>query len=177
MTPQLLPEEFARLLQLRAARVAVGSSAARGQGAPGLVDAGRTFVSTLNLEPFGTDNEADFQRSLDDATAGMMRALPRKGSTWGISRKLVNIFLRECLYTWHLRERFALHRGEPFFEMPLDSLTGKGLRKRDPSLPKWHTVKGLDPATSRIFQDAATRVAAAEGYNRVHLDLLLWAVR
>src|SRR3712207_8557032 len=53
--------------------------------------------------------------------------------------------LFRSLYTCYLRDASRLHRVEPFLELPLDSLTGRGLRRTDATLPRWDSVRRLTP--------------------------------
>ncbi len=115
-------DTFIEAIQRRTARVAVGSSAARNQGAPGLVSAAREFFATLPLENFGVSNPAIFRQRLDRATGNLFGALPREAQSWGLARKLLNIFLRDALYTAYLRTRFGLDAAEELYELPLDSI-------------------------------------------------------
>ena len=104
-----------------------GPSSMRGRGNRGVVEKGRACLSKVKLGRFGTQNAARFRRELDRATDDLMRSFPRSARHWGLARKGLNIFLRECLYTVYLRDHFRLGRGSRHFEIPLDSLTGKEL--------------------------------------------------
>jgi hypothetical protein len=131
----------------------------------------------MKLGPFGTRSAARFAMHLDRTTRRLLQRLPRRAQHWGLARKGLNIFLRDCLYTAYLRERYGLHRAEASFELPLDSITAKRLREADPDLPRWPGVRGLDPNTSRVYQQAATTVADWEGSARIHLDAVWWGAR
>ena len=37
-----------------------------------------------------------------------MKKLPKKSRRWGRARKGLNIFLRDCLYTVHIRKAYRL---------------------------------------------------------------------
>ena len=161
---------FLRMIQHRAARVAVGPSAARGQGGPGVVAAARGFLRRVKLARFGTANQRVFTRSLDTANRRLMAALPSRSSSWGLARKLLNIFLRDCLYTGYLSKAYGLQAAERFLEIPLDSVTAKRLRELAPELRRWSRVKHLDPKTSAAYQEAALAEAERKGMARVHLD-------
>ena len=133
-----LPDEILTALRFRAARSSLGPSSMRGAGSKGVVDAGRPFLGALDLRRFATSNEKQFGVELDRATDGLMRAFPRSARHWGLARKGLNIFLRECLYTVYLREAYNLGVAESLFEVPLDSLTGKALHEASPkTLPRW----------------------------------------
>jgi len=174
-----LKATFLPMIQHRAARVAVGASAARGQGAPGLVLAAREFLSEVPLERFSVSDERAFRRRLDRVTLELMVTLPRRGRSWGISRKLLNIFLREALYTRYLENAYRLRRIESFLEVPLDSITARGIRTASPkgSQPRWRGVRHLTVEDSDRFQATAKDLAQTYGVARVHLDAMWWGVR
>jgi hypothetical protein len=168
---------FLRMVQLRAARVAIGASTARGQGAKGVVEAAREFLGALRLGPFGTADQRRFARQLDAATRRLRGRLPRKAASWGLARKLLNIFLRDSLYTSDLAKGYGLVAAERSFEVPLDSITAKRLRDEVPGLPPWPGVKYLDPDKSATYQVAALLIARRHGVARVHLDAYWWGAR
>ena len=85
-------------------------------------------MGDLPLAPFGTSDQMAYSRQLDAATKRLMGSLPRGASIWGFSRKLLNIFLRDCLYTSYLARAYGLQAAEQFMEIPLDSITAKGIR-------------------------------------------------
>jgi hypothetical protein len=170
-----VPTDLIGILQQRQARLAIGSSSMRGRGNTGVVHAARAHLATLDLRPFGTARAKAFSRALDEATDDLRLALPRAARHWGLARKGLNIFLRECLYCSYLREHFALGRGEEFYEIPLDSITAAHLRRVPAAtLPRWPGVKHVDAQASVRFQAVAAREARARGFARVHLDALWW---
>ena len=83
------------------------------------------------------------------------------------------------VYTAYLRDRFHLDRAEALFELPLDSITARRLRKgySRGELPRWLGVKHLGPADSDKFQDAASDAATERSVARVHLDAFWWSYR
>ena len=170
-------QRFLRIIQRRAARVAVGASATRGRGSSGVVTAARTFLLGLRLARFGTRDQRAFTRGLDAATRRLMAALPKRGASWGLARKLLNIFLRDSLYTTYLRKAYGLGAAERFLEIPLDSITAKHIRQAVPELPRWPRVKHLTPQMSAAYQVAALLAAHRKGVARVHLDAEWWAAR
>lgn len=107
-------------------------------GCSGVVAAAREFLGDLDLRPFGTASSRRFLNHLDSATERLWSALPAKAQYWGLARKGLNIFLRDCLYTAYLRDRYRLDKAEQFFEVPLDSICGLQLfHESDGLLPKW----------------------------------------
>jgi hypothetical protein len=173
MTPALL-----RSLQARAARIAIGPSSMRGAGSKGVVTAARNYLQNVSLLEFGTADAEIFRAALDRTTTELKRALPKASRHWGLARKGLNIFLRDCLYTVYLRDAFSLEAAERFFEVPLDSISGKALyEKSGRRLPRWATVRGMTPALSDKYQAEASRLAAPKGIARVHLDAIWWGER
>jgi hypothetical protein len=88
----------------------------------------------------------------------------------------LNIFLRDALYNYYLREHYDLARIEPFLEVPLDGSVGKGLydlhkKEGGTDLLPWRAIQGLKKEESDKYQEFARLVADAKRYARVHLDL------
>lgn len=169
---------FIRAAQGRTARIAASASATRRQGR-GAVIAARHFFSALDLRRLGVSTGATFRSRLDEVTVQLRDALPRNARSWGLARKLLNIFLRDALYTTYLCERFGLARAEQFLEIPLDSITARRLRKHAGRgvLPRWKGVKHLTLEASDKYQCHAERVAQDSGLARVHLDTYWWGER
>ena len=161
------------IIQRREAFAAILPSTVRNQGASGVAEAAREFLSQMDLRPFGTKKQAAFAGILEKETGALQKALPKKARTWGLARKALNIFLRNCLYNHYLRTKFQLDQAEQFLELPLDSFVAKALRGKDENLPPWRGVKRLKLGDSTRFQKYASRLAQSEGYARIHLDALL----
>jgi hypothetical protein len=173
-----MSKETLRALQARAARAALGPSSMRNAGSKGVVESGREFLGELNLKHFGTDRRNRFSKTLDEATEGLRLAFPRSARHWGLARKGLNIFLRECLYTVYLRRAYSLYLAERFYEVPLDSLTGTKLhRAGEGIIPRWQTVRGLTPELSEAYQKVASAQARKQGMARIHLDAVWWGLR
>jgi hypothetical protein len=168
--------QFLKIVQHRAARVAITASATRGQGA-GVVVSARDFCSRLNLARFGISDQRVFTRQLDAVTVRLQKGLPKRAASWGLARKLANIFLRDSLYTSYLARAYRLTKAAKVFEIPLDSITAKRIRAAEPQLPRWPGVKHLDQDTSAAYQAAALRTAAQHDIARVHLDAYWWGAR
>jgi hypothetical protein len=82
------------------------------------VAAAREHLRGLDLNRFGVDEPRTFENELDRATEGLRRVLPRDAQHWGLARKVLNIFLRDCLYTSYLCEAFQLTRIEISLNYP-----------------------------------------------------------
>lgn len=170
--------DFLRAIQGRTARIAASASASRGQG-PGVTQAARMFFGDLDLRKFRVKNAAVFRKRLNMETGKLVRSLPSGARNWGLARKLLNIFLRDALYTTYLRDRFQLGAAEEFLEIPLDSITAGYLRKDAGRgvLPLWTGVKHLTPTTNGLYQRQAAELARERGLARVHLDTFWWGER
>lgn len=168
-------ENLVMAIKKLTARVTVGASAIRGQGA-GVADPARTFLFELDLNRFATSNPSAFMRALNAATDELAEALPPGRDRWGISRKLINIFLRNALYTRMLCDAFGLQQAEHLLEVPLDKQTGEKLNgvEEGHALPQWKSVVALTPETSRLYQAVAKRVALRMDIPRIHLDAIWW---
>ena len=169
---------FVTAVQHRTARVSVGASTTRGQG-PGVVAAGREFLANLPLASFVVTEEAAFIKRLDAETLRLRDALPVTGRSWGLARKLLNIFLRDALYTTYLSEAYQICRIESYLETPLDPISANALQERAQSrkLPRWPGVKHLTREVSDAYQSFAATLAAQCGYSRAHLDTYWWGQR
>jgi hypothetical protein len=169
-------EAFESIVRSRAARIAVGPSTVRGRGNKGTVAASRDYLRAMDLAPFGTADGRQFAAALDRETERLRLGLPPEAHHWGLARKVLNIYLRDCLYTAYL-ERYALRRAEGLFELPLDSITAGELKASAERgrLPPWPGVRYLTPELNRVFQEVASRVAESHGLARVHLDALWWS--
>ena len=171
-------DQLLQAFQSRAARISVGASTGRGRGNAGVVAASRRYLRQLDLSMFGQPPRTRFLKALDAATVALRDSLPRGARHWGLSRKVLNIFLRDCLYTTYLDARFGLRRNEACFELPLDSVTAVHLKRSAGrgQLPTWPGVKHLTEPVSATFQEAAAAEAAKRGIPRIHLDAIWWSV-
>jgi hypothetical protein len=168
--------EFIKAIQKMVAVGAIGPSALRGQGAPGVIAAAREFLAALALEQFAVPTQARFDRVLDKATEDLQRAFPVRARHWGTARKALNLFLRDAFYNLYLHRSYGLGVAEKCFELPLDGITARALREENDarSLPRWHGVKYLDKKTSVLYQAFASELAKKRQIRRVHLDTFLW---
>lgn len=166
---------FLAAVQARAARIACGPSTTRGQG-PGVMSAGRQFLAQLPLSQFSA---SCFEQCLDDATKQLCTSFPEAGQSWGLARKILNIFLRDALYTTYLADTFNLKEVEAKLEVPLDRITARQLCQDAGRgvLPRWRGVRHLTPRESASYQESAANLAASKGIARVHLDTYFWGQR
>ena len=167
--------DFLRAAQVYVARSSITPSALRGRSA-GTIGAARDYLSRLPLGQFGVGSGKLFYARLDRATESLRISLPRSDRFWGISRKALNIFLRNAFYNTYLKERYRLGAAEFLLEVPLDSITSSKLHgdAKPKELPRWKGVMYLQPEENRIYQEVARRVANQERIAPVHLDVYWW---
>ncbi|MFN7559170.1 MAG: hypothetical protein ACK5RX_07400 [bacterium] len=165
-------------LRSRVARLAVGASTVRGKGNKGAGEAARKYFLCIDLHEMASCSVATYPLFLDRHTDWMLAKLPEGASRWGLARKLINIYLRDVVYSRHLCDHFrGIAELESLLELPLDSLTGRGLIDLGASVPPWRGVKALRHEESALYQSAASNIALAHGIARVHLDAALWGNR
>jgi hypothetical protein len=159
----------------RTANLAIGNSTLRNQGASGLNDIAREFLSEIDLWILSREKEA-FRECLDRLTEDLRVKFPTGAKNFGAARKAINIYLRDCLYNRYIYKEYRLDLVAVDFEVPLDSHVAKGLGKTKykTKLPKWDSIKRLTPEDSDIFQACATSIAEELKCNRVDLDIYLW---
>ena len=176
--PTISANRFLRAVQARGARVSVTASATRKQGG-GIVEPARAFLAVMPLSAFSTADPVVFTQRLNAATDELMATFPSESSSWGLARKLLNIFLRDCLYTSYLEAEHKLSAAEQLMEVPLDSISAAGLIEEASKggLPRWPGVKHNTPQVSERYQDFAAQFAAKQGIARVHLDTYWWGER
>jgi len=144
-----------------------------------VVEAARKFLEKVDIEEFALSDVTRFARQLDSTTIRLKRCLPSKAQSWGIARKVMNIFLREVLYSIYLERHYRISVAERLLELPLDSITAKRLKEHDKGarLPRWPRIKHLRPEVSAEYQAVAAEVAEEMGIARIHLDTYWWGAR
>jgi len=169
-------DELLSRMQRHVAQLAANGSSLRNQGSPGVVPAAREFLEKIDLARFVAGDQAHFRAELDRATEDLRRQFPEKARNWGAARKVLNLFLRDCLYHTYLAEAHGLRRLRKWLEVPLDSQVAEALHAASSphGLPPWPRIKHLAPAQSAQYQEAALRVAEALEVARVDLDLWYW---
>lgn len=172
-------EDFLIQMHRHVAYTSVGASTVRGQRTPGLVSDLRELLAKVDLAGLADLEPGDFPSFLKAETKRIEQGMPTKSRHWGIARKVLNIFLRGAMYNHYLRREFKLHRFEDVLELPMDSLTAKGLKAKSKprSLPRWTGVKHLTASGNKHFQERAGEIASKHGMARVHLDIYLWLER
>ncbi|MCX6563852.1 MAG: hypothetical protein NTU60_09635 [Candidatus Aminicenantes bacterium] len=174
------PKGFLSTVQQYVAVTAIGPSSLRNQGASGVIDTAREFLTNLDLNDFVVKQRAGFDTVLDSKTNRLRKDFPKKAQNWGAARKAINLFLRDSLYNRYLAERYQLDIIEPWLEIPLDSKVAKGLMRESRKLkipiksPVWPGIKNLSIEVSSQFQSLANEIARKKGLARIHLDIHLW---
>ena len=164
------------LVQRRVANISVGPSAVRGQPKK-TAEIARAYLSSIDLQEFSTGiNEEGFNRILDKHTQFLQGKLP--SHSWGISRKVPNIFLFQATHDILLNRKYSLEAVIPYLELPLDNPNAKALRKRaraEGTILRWKNIQSLEPAVSATFQ-AYAKKHAGSGHQceRCYLDVYWW---
>ena len=164
------------LVQRRIANISVGPSTVQSQPKETLATA-RKYLASIDLREFSTvNNEEGFNKLLDEHTRLLQENLPSQ--SWGISRKVLNIFLFQATHDIFLNKKYSLYAAVPYFELPLDNPNGKKLRKlaRAEGIKlHWTNIKSLEPEISATFQAYAKKHARSEHQcARCYLDVYWW---
>lgn len=169
-----MPEDFHHSVQNFIVN-SYGVGVVRKMGPKGYLDNIREFLKKIDLADVSKLDASQFPDVLNDLTEKLCRHMPRDARYWGVARKCLNLFFRDALYNFYLREKYDLAKFEKYLEIPLDSNSGSKLWEIDKKgLPRWRTVIGLRPEVSAKFQKVAATVARGKGTERVHLDVVYW---
>jgi hypothetical protein len=157
----------------------VGASTVRGLKTKGVVASAREALYAIDLKRYGKATPKSFRALLDQDTELVRQSLVKGAQHWGVARKVLNIFLRGSLYNTYLNEHYGLSKIDSLLEIPLDSLSARGIRENAPlgPVPKWVGVKNLTSQINDQFQQLATKIAEDRGTLRVHLDAIFWGGR
>ena len=168
------PTEFQlRQRKMRIAELSVGASTVRGMP-KGTVYAARMALKGIRPTSFSKPSRDEYLKTLNYLTRRISNVLPE--ASWGVSRKVLNIFIRSCVYDSGLRRAYQLARIEPWLEVPLDQQVAAGIRAcSGEDLPKFQN-KRLDWRVSLQYQDTARRIARRVGSHPIHLEACWWRV-
>lgn len=166
------------MIQQFAAIEAIGTSAVRGQPA-GTKKAIQRVLSRTKLSRMPRRNRVLFERWLDRQTERIRHRPPSRAKPWGVARKALNLFLRDCLYNHYLRTSYGLTSVERWLEVPLDGVVGRALRRKAKAqgvaLPQWPGLKRITAEAGDQFQAFAEEFAdCVDLPARVFLDNYLW---
>lgn len=173
------------------AQTSVGASTTRGYKKARQDFQYADFLAGLRIEKLATKTEGQFIKWLNTRTKHLSREISPKGyatySTWGIARKILNIFLHNVYFNEILRTEYNLGDIKDHFEVPLDSHVVGWLRRiaesTEPAIEFIDPVPGTfyvhlvtDDVNSK-YQGLATKVARQLGTSRVYLDTYLYRAR
>ena len=170
-------------LRAHQSRVSITSSTVRSQGAGTGEIARRFLAEELEIARLRAPSERAYLARLDEATEALRNRLKGKARTFGLARKLLNIYIRDCVYSRILCAHYRLEPIERFLELPLDGIVGRALiraareRGQFRRLPKWVSIRALSREDSGAYQAYAIELAAERSLARVHLDVTLWGAR
>lgn len=177
--------ELLRYIKKYLVYVAANRSSLRNQG-KNVIAIARRYLWTLDLSEFSGVTESGFSALLNSKTAALQlrfpvlrtkkpqlrRLFPYPTRNWGAPRKVLNIFLRDCVHHRDVSEFYGLRTLLPYLELPLDARTALHLERS--KRHEWRGVKWLDHELSNEFQARASRVGSRRGLTRVQLDYLWW---
>jgi hypothetical protein len=129
-------------LRRRTAELSVGASTVRRAGRNGSGSSARaTAGSAQGLRRLIA---LSLLAALDRETVRIQRQLPDGARHWGVARKVLNIFLRSCVYSRPLASAYGLAHIDRWLELPLDSQVAEGIVMcSGAKLPRWRTVKAV----------------------------------
>jgi hypothetical protein len=159
--------------RLRLAELSVGGTTVRGMPT-GTTKAARSSLRRTRLYTLPTTSRSSFVAWLDQQTRRIAKSLPEP--SWGVARKVLNIFIRSCVYDAPIRAHFHLAAVESWLEVPLDQGVGAGIRAcSGEDLPRFAN-KHLTPSVNAGYQAAARRIARRAGTKPIHLESCWWRV-
>jgi hypothetical protein len=162
-------------LRERTAELSVGASTVRNAGARGVVRASRRALKSVNLAKFAVGTRSRFLKALERETQKVRLKLPPGARHWGVARKVLNIFLRSCVYSRLIARAYGLSQVERWLELPLDSQVANGIHVCSRmALPRWQTIKGLESDVSVCYQNAAASLARRLRVHPIHLETCWW---
>jgi hypothetical protein len=152
------------------------SSTIRNMSAGGALERIQQFLKQdVDLADLSKVVPSHYGEELDKLTKKLQQSLPELDrEKWGLARKCLNLFFRDALYNFYLRETYDLGKFEAELEIPLDSHVAAQLIRQDRTLPDWTTVIGLTREQSAKYQEAALKIANSQNTQRVHLDVVYW---
>ena len=163
-------------IQRYLAKATVGASTVRGQ--PSNTKSKATdFLIRINLADFSNiSKETEFQSLLNEKTEELQNEI--YSHSWGMSRKILNIFLIKALHDKYLSEKYSLDNLQLFLEVPLDNpnarIIRKLARKEGKKLPRWTSISRLKPENSEKYQAFSYEIAEEKGCKRYQLDFIWW---
>lgn len=169
-------QNFLEFMQRYEANISIGGPTLRNQGAEGVVEAAREFLSALNLSKLNKIKPVNYPRILEKWTDDLKQKLPEGAKNWGTARKAINVFMVQVFLNKYLAKEYGLGKFKDVLETPLDSYAADGLNRLNPTapLPEWDSIKRLTDEPSKEYQECASQVAQQKGLARACLDIILW---
>lgn len=128
-----------------------------------------------------------FEQWLSDSTVALAQQIDVKygagyKSTWGVARKILNIFLHNLYFNHSCRKYLRLHKVERLLEVPLDSHVAGWIarvsdeigREFDSPFKEGFRVHRVTEKTNNVMQEEAVYVAEAMKTKRVFLDVYFY---
>lgn len=176
MLKTISKDQLLQAIQEFAAIEAVGTSAVRGQPAKTKKVIQKVLMAA-DLNAIPRRSQPKFEKWRNQLTECVQRKLPNPDKPWGIARKAVNLFLRDCFYNHYLREEYGLAAVEQWLEVPLDGVVSRAFCREAGrgELPRWRGLGRVTPGDSVRFQEFAKWLAGRVGLQaRIFLDNVVW---
>jgi hypothetical protein len=162
----------------RISKTCIGSNSTRGNLEEGGLNILRqNLYRIVKLDDLMcSGSEEKFKSILDSYTSKLKQKLgnPVKHEHWGLCRKAITLYLRDCYYNKTINTHFMLDEIASYFETPIDSLAMKALKDYSSTVGKT-PLKLLDKSTHHEWQKAATNFVKAKCLaNRVDADLIIY---
>jgi len=146
------------LHQKRISKTCIGTNSTHSSlAAGGLNTIRKNLCLIIDLNDVAScKNDLDFKVMLDSFTSKLKQkiSIPVNQQHWGICRKAINLYLRDCYYNKVLNEHFKLDKIASFLESPIDSLAMKSLSQHTSTVMKT-AIKMLNKTTHHEWQKAA----------------------
>ena len=146
----------------------------------------RAFLAEIDLAELSKIDEPSFKSWLNEKTDALYIQLRRQGrrkkgvETYGIARKVVNIYLHNVFYNGVLSRKYGLADLCDFLEVPIDSHVREWLLliarntcpplTIDPLISRADKIWRIDEKANSAYQVLASQVARQLDTERVHLD-------
>jgi hypothetical protein len=153
------------------AKSTVGVSTVRGQPA-GTMQKAIEFLKQVCLADFRKITCDKYMENLDDYTDKFSNHL--EGESWGISRKIINLFLIRAFHDKYLSEVYQLEPMKNWLELPIDGPTANKLIEigadEGITLPEWSSLRYLENDLNTKYQEYAQTLAEKKRCARFQLD-------
>ena len=173
------------MIQRYVAETSVGPSTVRGY-VKNTQKICRALLAGIDLAELSEIEKPRFKSWLNKQTDALHIQLRRQGrrkkgiQTYGIARKVVNIYLHNVFYNCVLNRKYGLENLCDFLEVPIDShvrewllLIARNTRPPltiDPLITRADKIWRIDEKANTAYQDLANQVARQLNTKRVNLD-------